>query len=328
MDLDTELRTKGLVIYGRVTDGLAGNEVFIGFTSVAGAEQQGISGARVSLLEDGTVIGKYLETENGNYRLNLSGDSARTGRSYHLFVELPDGRQYSSKPSFMPGLAAIDRSGYDASVVEVVVNQRGLTDQRRLVQLIVETDIVEREKDFYLRWNIFSSYSFQERPRSQGGVPPPCYITNDISGQQAHLFNGAELKVDKIDGRQLAATAIDSRFAFDYYYTVVQSTMDAAAFAYFSLIDEVSNTRGSIFDKPAAPVPGNLRNIHDPEEEVLGYFEVIRADTTRVRIRAEDVPGFVYAPCPLRLDYSREPPECLNCLLIRNSSHHRPYFWF
>lgn len=328
VDLKTGPGTDGLVIYGRVTDGVAGNEVFVGFTSAFGAEQEGVSGARLSLLENGSIIGDYVDFGDGNYGLDLNGDSARVGNTYELQVELPGGRRYRSVPSIMPGIAAIDAPGFDASVVDVVVNQEGLTAERNLVQLLVDTEVVDQGQDFYLRWNVFSTYSFQERTRNGGEPPPPCYITNDITGQQAHLFNGSEIKVERIENQLLATTVVDTRFAFDYYYTVVQSTMDEAAYEYFSLINEISNTQGSIFDKPSAPVPGNLVNIDDPDEEVLGYFEVVRSDTTRIRLRAEDVPGFIFHPCPLRVDYTDEPRECLNCLIIRNSTHDRPYFWF
>lgn len=328
VDLKTGDGLRSLVIFGRVTDGLAGNEVFVGFTSPFGAEQEGISGAKLSLIENGSVLGDYVDIGNGNYRLDLNGDSARVGRTYELQLELPDGRQYRSLPSVMPGLMAIDTPGFDASVVDVVINQEGLTAERNLVQLLVDTEILDSQKSFYLRWNVFSTYSFQERTRNGGEPPPPCYITNDITGQQALLFDGEELKVDRIREQLLATTVVDTRFAFDYYYTVVQSTMDVAAFEYFSLIDEISNTQGSIFDKPAAAVIGNIRNSNDPEEQVLGYFEVVRSDTTRLRLRADDVPGYIFHPCPLRVDYSEEPLSCLNCLLIKNSTHDRPYFWF
>ena len=124
----------------------------------------------------------------------------------------------------------------------------------------------------------------------------------------------------------LKTTEIDPRFAFGYNYSVVLNTMDEAAYEYWKLVDEISNTQGSIFDRPAAPVPGNFRNINDPEEEVLGYFEVVRSDTTRIRVRAEDVPFFVTVPCPIS-ERDREPAWCTACLLLENSTSTRPYYW-
>ncbi|GAB5527540.1 MAG: hypothetical protein Roseis2KO_54120 [Roseivirga sp.] len=330
MNLKTGEGDKLLVIYGKVTDGTAGNELFIGFTSDAGAAQEPVRRAEPVLLENGVPVGAYEELSPGNYRLNLNGDSARVGREYELLVTLPDGRQYRSLAAKMPGLAAIDKPRFDASVVEVEVNQAGLEVKRNLIQLFVDTEIVDIENDFYLKWDMVESYSFQERIRY--ATPPidrpPCYITNNTTGQNIFLFNGEELKTSEIKNQLLSTSQIDSRFAFDYYFSVIQTTMTKDTFAYWKLIEEISNAQGSIFDQPAAPVSGNFRNVSDPEEEVLGYFEVVRSDTTRVRVRGDAIDFRISIPCPPLPPGTYEPPECTECLLIDNSTYSRPYFWF
>ena len=327
IDLGAEASQEQLVIYGRITDGTAGNEVRFAFTSPINGEQEAISDAELQLLENGSVRAAYNEISPGVYRLNLPADSAREGNTYQLQVALPNGNTYLSNPSTMPGLAAVDHPRFDASTVKVIVNEQGTTREQSLVRLFVDTEVVDQENDFFLKWNVIAAYSFQERS-IDGLIPPLCYVVNDVTGQQTALFNGAEIKVDQIPDLMLASTPVDSRFAFDFYYLVVQSTMDEEAYRYLSLIDEMSNTVGSIFDKPPAPVPGNFKKINNPDEEVLGYFEVVRSDTTLVRLRSDDVPGFIQQPCPFLPDYSREPAACLNCLLIKNSSYYRPYYWF
>ena len=330
VNLNTGEGNKLLVIYGKVTDGTAGNELFIGLTSDVGAAEEPINGAEPVLLENGVAVGVYQENSPGNYRLNLNGDSARVGRDYELLVTLPDGRQYKSIPATMPGLAAIDEPRFDASVVEVEVNQAGLEVRRNLIRLFIDTEIVNPEKDYYLKWDIVETYSYQERIRYEN--PPvavnSCYITNNTTGQNISLFNGEEIKVSKIEGQLLSTSEIDSRFAFDYYFSVVQTTMNKDAFEYWKLIKKISNTQGSIFDQPAAPVPGNFRNVTDPDEEVLGYFEVVRSDTTRARVRGDALDFYVSIPCPFLPPDTSEQASCYDCLLIDNSALARPYFWF
>ncbi|MCE7995323.1 MAG: DUF4249 domain-containing protein [Roseivirga sp.] len=328
IDLKTDRGENLLVIYGKVTDGTAGNDLFIGRTSAIGSAQEPVLGAEVALLEDGVTIGLYDEREEGNYRLNLNGDSARVGRTYEVQVSLPDGRVYKSLPASMPGQAAIDQVRFDASVVEVEVNQAGLEVKRNLIQLFVDTEIVDQEKDFYLKWDIIETYSFQERIRNTPIPPPPCFVTNNTTGQNVFLFNGEEIKVPVIRDQLLSTSEIDSRFAFDYYFSVVQTTMDKDAHDYWKLIGQISNSQGSIFDQPSAAVPGNFRNLADPDEEVLGYFEVVRSDTNRVRVRGDALDFYVSVPCPQRPPANTEPRECVACLLIKNSSDVKPYFWF
>lgn len=177
-----------------------------------------------------------------------------------------------------------------------------------------------------MRWSVLEPYSFVERVRRLPVPPPPCYFSNDITGQKLTLFNGEELKVSIIPDQLLTSTEVDSRFAFDYYFSVVQFTMNEDAYQYWSQINQIANLQGSIFDQVSGAVDGNLFNSNDPAEEVLGYFEVVRADTSRVRVRADDIDFFVQLPCPHQLR-DVEPPECTFCPLLDNSTIVRPYFF-
>jgi len=330
IDLGTEGVDAQLVIYGRVTDGAAGNEVSIALTSPFNGEQTPVSGAQVRLIENDQEIASYIESSPGEYRL-VYADSAKVGRSYQLSVVLRDGSSFLSLPAVMPGQAAEDQLYFDASTVETVVNQAGNTIERNLIQLFSNTLVLDQEKDFYLRWNITEAYSYEERvrppPNPSEGQPPPCYITNDITGQQSILFSGAEIKLPVINDLLLSSSEIDSRFAFAYYFSVIQTTMDEAAYEYWKLVDEISNVEGSIFDKPAAPVQGNIRNTANPDDEILGYFEVVRSDTSFVRVRSDDIPFFVEIPCTFA-NRPTEPASCTDCILLENSSYNRPYYWF
>ena len=330
VDLNIGAQNERIVIFGKVTDGTAGNELSIAFTSPVGGEQEPVSEADAVLLENGNPIGRYEERAPGQYRLNLNGDSARTGRTYELQVTLRDGTQYRSQPAIMPALAAIDHPRFEAGEVLDVVSQNGIAVEQRQIRVFLDTEVLDQSRDFYLKWDTFEAYSYQERLRVL--VPPqlrpPCYIFNITTGQEIYLFNGEELKVDVVRDQLISSSKLDSRFAFDYYYGIVQSTIDRNAHEYWTLVDEISNSVGSIFDTPPGPVPGNFRNVNDPNEEVLGYFEVARSDTTYVRVRGDDLPFFVPPPCPGLPLGGTEPASCTDCLLVPNSSYARPYFWF
>lgn len=326
IDLRIGESNQELVIFGRVTDGTAGNEVEIAFTSTASGEQEPVSGARVSLMEDGQLLGTYTERSPGFYRLELPNDSARTGRTYHLEVAIGT-NTYRSTAAVMPDLAAVDSTYIRQGITEVVVNEAGISVERKLIEFVTDTEIVDPDRDYFLKWHLVEAYGYQERIRITPLPRPPCFITNDITGQEVALFDGSSLKVPRIQGQVMSRTEIDTRFAFDYYMTVVQTTVDQSTYDYWNELNLVSNRQGSIFDPPPAPVAGNIANVNDPDEVVLGYFEVARSDTTRVRIRNTDLTFRVFLPCPAA-EASREPTSCINCLLIENSTYHRPYYWF
>ena len=328
IDLNVGPQQEQLVIFGRVTDGLAGNEVWLAQTSPVDGQQAPVTGSTVTLLEDGNAIGEYLEFEEGRYRLDLQGDSARTGRNYALRVQLRDGREYLSPAQVMPALMAVDSIYFDANTVETVVNQAGVTVTQNRASVLADTRILDPEQDTFLKWHLTSAYIFEERRRiCPTCPPPPCYVINDITPQQMLLFDGRTLKVPEIRRQEMLSEVIDSRFALAFYFQVIQLTMSEAAYDYFALIDQISNLQGSIFDTPSAPVPGHFSNVNDPDEEVLGFFEVVRADTTRIRIRSDDLDFFVDIPCPGLPPGATEPDACTNCRLIPNSTLVRPYYF-
>jgi len=326
INIEVGAQEQRVVIFGRVTDGVAGSELSIAITSPGGTEQDPVSGARVSLIEDGEFLAEYTELNPGFYRLNFPKDSAREGRTYHVEIAF-GGQTYQSKPAVMPGQAARDSVYFNQGIVEDVVNQAGITVERHLVEFLVDSEVIDPGKEFYLKWYLIEAYGFQERIRVTPRPRDPCFVTNEISGQEIRIFDGSDFGLPRIIGQPMKSVVADRRFAFDYYFSVIQTTMDADAHRYFQRLDEVSNSQGSIFDQAPAPVPGNITNMNDPSQEVLGYFEVVRSDTNRVRIRSNDLDFQVFLPCRPS-EFEREPQECVNCLLIENSTHNRPYYWF
>lgn len=90
------------------------------------------------------------------------------------------------------------------------------------------------------------------------------------------------------------------------------------------------NNSGSVFDAPPAPIFGNIRNINDDEEMVLGYFEVANVQVTRIYTTKADVPYFIeevckYGPSRPINDYPR---TCLRCSEFNNSTNETPEWWF
>ncbi|MFY0594634.1 DUF4249 family protein [Roseivirga sp.] len=327
IDLDGDPTSQFVLVYGRVTDGKAGNEISLALTSErSDGAQEPISGATIALMKGEELLGRYIEKSEspGDYRLNYA-DSAREGEAYHIEIELPNGERILSQPSVMPSLAAKDSLSIQVDLIEFVVDERGFRRDIRAAQLYVDTKVTNLENDFFLKWNILESYIAVETPRCCGTPPPPCYIGNDITGQEIRIYDGASLKADVIPDRLFRTTEVDGRFAFLYYYQVIQSTIDQQAYEYWSKIEEISNLSGFVFDKTVANIQGNLYYPDDPKSQVFGYFEVARVDTTRISTDSDEFNFFLREPCPASPENFA--PECGSCLIIENSTHDRPYFY-
>ncbi|OEK04559.1 DUF4249 domain-containing protein [Roseivirga misakiensis] len=327
IDLGGDPSSQFVLVYGRITDGTAGNEISLSLTSDrSDGAQQPISGATISLMSDNGFLGRYFEKVDspGDYRLSYS-DSAREGSAYHVVIDLPSGEQIVSEPAIMPGLAAKDSLSLKFELIDFFIGEQGFRQANRAAQLFVETKILEPNNDFYLKWNILESYIALETPQCCGTPPPPCYIGNDISGQEIKIFNGRDLTADVIPSKLFKTTKIDGRFAFIYYYSVIQTTLDEQAYNYWAQLQEIADLSGFIFDKTVANIQGNLYYPDNPKKQVFGYFEVARSDTTRISASSDEFSFFLRQPCPAAPESSA--PECTACLLIENSSHHRPYYY-
>ena len=330
IDLKVDSSEEMLIVDGRLTDGAFGNEVSLATTSALNSNQSPLREARISLLEDGAKIADYREVEPGKYHLIYPNDSAREGRSYQLQILLPNGKEYRSRPSIMPQTSVKDHLRVETGIFPLQIGEEGIEEDRRMARLFAESDVLNADNDFYVRWDVYETWMLEERLRIvPPGTPPPvpCYITNNITGPAIRLYNGADLKANQLPEELFAFSEIDMRFSLQYFFHVVNSTFDQEAYQYFLRVEELANLQGSIFDKPPAPIPGNIISMDDANEEVLGYFQVVNTDTSRIKINAHELPFIVPKPCP---DWNRfrEPSFCTDCLEVENSTKAKPYYWY
>lgn len=324
IDLGTESGESLVVIYGRFTSGDEGNILEIARTSGSGAAPSPVSGATVMVMAASGDEGSYQEMEPGRYVL-ARNTIYQYQSEFTLHVDLPNGSRYQSQPQTMPQRVGEDQLTFEANTIQAPVGNN-VEVSRNVVQLYMSSEIFRPEEAHFIRWNILETYLFPEKPHTVNSPDAPpqwCYITNDLEGQEVFLYDGTRLKTPRIASRLMTNRRVDHAFVSAYYFQVVQSSLSSDAFRFWNEINQVSNAQGSIFDKPLGPVTGNIFNVDDPDEEVLGYFEVSRVDTTRLFLRREDIPFAVNAPCPI---VGQADPECLNCLLLKNSMKVKPHF--
>ena len=328
INLETEPGESQLLIYGRVTDGLEGSIIEIARTSELNIGQEPVEGATITLIHEGGTTEQYVPVEPGIYELQNTTIVGEPGEVYHVSIRLPNGEQYESVPAQMPEKAGEDMLDYEAKAKNVPL-ENGIMVRRNVVELYSTTNIFNVEDDSYLRWNVVETYLFPERQRvvlDPPPNPPPqwCYLSYELDGQNIQLYDGSTLKTPQIPRRLIATRPIDNAFSTEYYFEVVQSSLTADAYRYWNELDQVANVQGSIFDRPLAPVKSNLFNVNNPDEQVLGYFEVVQADTIRQRIDADDLREFnVRSSCPV---VGLVGDECFDCLLLPNSQKVKPHF--
>jgi hypothetical protein len=146
------------------------------------------------------------------------------------------------------------------------------------------------------------------------------------------------------------------RLSYGYSLLVRQHSMDAPAFRYWDELKKNSQSQSGLYDRLPSITPGNISNINDPDERILGFFGV--SGLTERRFFVKDVEGlqkydvrFCYpypeqpryrylmtADLPVYVSRAIDPEtgslhtgetvhRCLDCRVREGSSGDPPDFW-
>jgi hypothetical protein len=327
LDFLGETKEGQLVIYGLFTDADERQVVNVSRTALSGLAPRGVPNAKVSVLSKSGARFSYSSLKNGEYE--LLGYKAQKGESYALEVVV-DGKVYLSKYEKMPELDAKDVLSFTFD------NEPFRTDKPEYVfKVYSETTLPDTKDPIYLRWTIEETYLWPLAWLKGTGIPPPqpppCFISDGIEPNRINLFDGSGTST-RNSTFLLGRRSVDNSFQYPFFVTVKQLSITREAYEYWERIKIVINNQGSLFDIPPAPVSGNIFNVNDSEEMVLGYFEVAKTKTTRIYTTNADVPFKLLDPCqyiPSTPDASY-PAECRSCAARaqgRNWTIKTPVWW-
>jgi hypothetical protein len=251
------------------------------------------------------------------------------GRLYHLEIKMKDGKEYQSVPQMMPksvkidSIKAIGREATLVSSVDLVVKQKKAIISSTLT---MPTD----GKDYFFKFDAHSVYVFFELT----GFSPinlstkTCYVLDEFNKQKIVLQQKGKAN-GSIVRTEIGEKNLDQSFYNSQYITLVQRSITREAYQYWEKIQQISAPTGTIFDAPPGVVFGNIYNINDSTEKVLGFFEVASVDTLRHKIVKGDLgPDFIVGKsCNEANIYYSPLPECYDCLLLKNSTREVPWYW-
>ncbi len=288
-----------------------------------------VGGASVTMVEEDGVSAQMIELEEGQYALLPDVLRGTVGRSYYIEVELPDGSRYRSQPEVLPVNVLLDSLSFEAGSEEFTSNNGGVLE-RNFVKAFVNLTIPEAESGPFFRWAVDDVYLVTEKKCGPLDNVQVCYIRPPDVTPNINLLSGTDFAAGSNFQQELARRPIDYAFGERYTFSAFQFVHTRQAFNFWSKVAQASNQSGSIFDAQPAPIRGNIYNVDNEEETVLGYFAAVTVDTAHVSITRTDVRSVkdVGPYCgPPDLSWWLAPPECCNCLNLDHSSYDRPDFW-
>lgn len=293
--------TPQLVVEGSVNDA---DEVFTvrlrtsgNFDGVA-VNTLGVN-AQVQIVSGADEITHLNEVLPGVYRTDTAALIGQVGESYSLRIQLANGENYISTVETIPQPVAISQGRAE------LVENRGVSDDRiPFVEFShnVFAQLENTSEDHFVRVTTAGWGRVQvDYPLCGGfdggstGPPGPqiCWARRSpITGQVNTVTNQA------VTGSTYEVLAENVPFDFRdaYIADLFANAMSPEAFAYWELARLQIQRAGGLFDPPFAPVVGNIRNVNEPDEVVLGYFHAYAKTSTRVCFDRAGTPAFVNIP--------------------------------
>lgn len=333
IDFPVEREAGIIVIDGTLSNEDVLQQVRLGATAASPRVPIPISDAQVRLFDGQGNFENYVldPIKEGTYILMGERLKGEIDKTYYIEVELANGEIYRSRPERMLEQQAILENIYYDFSIEKESNGQGIVFENLYINAYIDVDMSQADSSFFLKWDVEEVFLLTptDFPDPFGYIPPPCFVYKYPSDIDLNLFDGFKNEIPRLQRLKVGRQKIDWTFREKHYFTVRQRSMNREAYEYWEKADNLLSAVGNIFDIPPAPLPGNLYNINDPEEEVLGYFDVSSTSLKRFRTFREDIPldqilECLYSPSKR---FDAYPDYCLDCLSVRNSTHTRPDFF-
>ena len=299
----------------------------------------------------------YSEIQPGVYGADLDENYLGVNKAYKLFVFTQDGEEYQSDYDSLLACPSVDSLYFEIEKpesedpnieylggIQFYVDVRGRTgDSRNFLWKLEET---YQYQSYYLiqyYWDMDSMYEYD---------PPTdsllrCYRTGSIS--EIHTASSKHLVTNQLIKYPLNyVSAKYPQLRYIYGLMVSQYSLSDEAFFYWEKMKNLIYETGGMYEKQPASASGNIYNVNDPEEQILGFFYASQERKKWIQLERPFPMYILDFSCWLDiadLDYIKEPgflisasatglgppyatgdQECFDCSLL-DGSLEPPEYW-
>jgi hypothetical protein len=296
-----------VVVDGKITSGPGPFEVKLSLsTNLELPENVPLRGCLVNIQDNAGGVIPLEEIEDGRYVSAGQGEEGIPGRAYKLFFETPTGKRYETDFETMPQPVLID------SVYPQTETKQDPDYDYDLIgyQFYIDTREATEENAYYL-WQLEQTYQYTSdffiHFYFDNGLFPfnpidslyTCWITEDIN--EIAVFGTDNLASPDLTQYPLTFVSTETRaLSFRYSLLTEQFTINEPAYQFWKDIYEQNAGETSLYTQQYFQIRGNVKNISNENEPVLGYFLVAGKDMKRLFVdRPQDILEFNYPVCTL-----------------------------
>jgi len=279
-----------LVVEGVINNGSDSTIVRLSKTvNISGnVSTSGVSNCAVSVEAEGGAVYTLNPQGNGFYALpSLSLDAAK---KYRLHIMTGDSKEYASDYVEVKKTQPIDSIGF-------LVKNNAL-------QLYVNTHDGSNNTRYY-RWSYDETWRFHAKYQSSFIVDQQAKAVVSRPASEASYYcfasaksttivigSSAKLTQDVIFQQPVTTIAAESeKIEMRYSIFLKQYALTKEAYQFWENLKKNTEQLGSIFDAQPSQLTGNIHNLKDAAEPVIGYVSVTNIQTKRIFIDNTDVPN-------------------------------------
>ena len=249
------------------------------------------SGAQVSVADSEGATWYFAEVGEGVYQSNPLDFIGRVGETYKLRITTSDLRYYESAGVVLKSSPPIDSIYYQQ---DIRYNNSGAVIQDGIKVLIDSHS--EKKGTGYYKFNWTATYQVKV-PYAPNKELQICY--NSDYSTNVLVESTLALTEDRVSGFELNYVSTESyRLRSVYSILVRQYALDENGFRYWKELQKSSENLGTLFDPQPYSIVGNVKNINNPDEMVLGYFDASAVSEKRLYIHRKRLAeeGVTYPP--------------------------------
>lgn len=350
IDFDTSDQAEQLVIYGKLTNSQNYHQgISVKRSSLETTVGRSITDAVVTVIDETGQEYPYQFSEEFDQYIPIAPFIGIPGTSYQARISIGE-QTYESSAQRMPVYGSTD-TAYFRFDIDTLISDGGIEFEQYRLKILTDSQFDQTDDTLYLKWDVEQITILSEVvlpvAKFPNYSPNVCYLFEGFINEKLLLYNGDEIRIPSIQEQELAFIPLDRTFINRRGYGIFQSSITRESMEYYQKVDQIANRVGSIFEVPPAPVPGNFRNINDPENPPLGFFEVAKMDTTGTYVLQGDLPvrigrGIEVPNCDYPITLFENipagclqcvydigvPTYCTNCTLLPNSTRERPSYLF
>ncbi|WP_080056939.1 DUF4249 domain-containing protein [Spirosoma aerolatum] len=295
-----------------------------------------ITKARVEVVVDSTQILVFTETDTAGAYRSPAGFRAQPGHAYQLRFTLSDGTQYRSTTEVMVPVPAIDRvhTKFNPASLPATLGDGTINQYRGAHEITIDFQDPANQHNYY-RWDwllwekqdwcrtcINNEYVIALLDRNPPIIIEDCYgqkVDNGyfVSDYQCRtqcweiLRNYTTNVFDDVysNGGQILGRSVAQIPFYQQNGCLVQlrqSSLTKAAYQYYRTVEEQTQNNGGVATTPPTGLVGNIRNVANEHESVIGYFTASSVSVALDWIDRKDATG---RPPGLFIALNNRPPS-------------------